>query len=214
MCAKSSALRMPSTCHRASSNRCRFVPGIWEGSSGVFPNTPPMSALPHSGSSIGARYSNHGWIDGSRVCKVPGCSPKAMSNGEIKRLLMITPDLRYRTAMTLTYACGLRISETVAVATDEVKPKEGLLHAHSGKGATERMAPLSGSIVGHLNDYWKKAYPKPVSSHDCSRAGLPNTTSSRTPCTRPSIVPAVWLAFQPLHILRSAPQRGHSPTQP
>ena len=51
-----------------------------------------------------------------------------MSEEEIERLLMATPDLRYRTSMTLTYACGLRISEIVAITIDDVKSKEGLLH--------------------------------------------------------------------------------------
>ena len=60
-------------------------------------------------------------IDGLRMRKVPRGLPRAMSEEEIERLLMATPDLRYRTSMTLTYACGLRISETVAVTIDDVK---------------------------------------------------------------------------------------------
>ena len=102
-------------------------------------------------------------IDGLRMRKVPRGLPRAMSEEEIERLLMATPDLRYRTSMTLTYACGLRISETVAVTIDDVKSKEGLLHVRSGKGATERMAPLPDGMVDHLKDYWRKTYPKPVS---------------------------------------------------
>ena len=114
-------------------------------------------------------------IDGLRMRKVPRGLPRAMSEEEIERLLMATPDLRYRTSMTLTYACGLRISEIVAI--DDVKSKDGLLHIRSGKGATERMAPLPDGMVDHLKDYWKKTWP----NRGCSMAGPPNTPSSRTP---------------------------------
>ena len=113
-------------------------------------------------------------IDGLRMRKVPRGLPRAMSEEEIERLLMATPDLRYRTSMTLTYACGLRISEIVAI--DDVKSKDGLLHIRSGKGATERMAPLPDGMVDHLKDYWKKTWP----NRGCSMAGPPNTPSSRT----------------------------------
>ena len=41
-------------------NRSRFVPGIWQGSIGAFPRTPPMSVLPRSNSSTGTRCTNPG----------------------------------------------------------------------------------------------------------------------------------------------------------
>ena len=73
---------------------------------------------------------------------------RAMSEEEIERLLMATPDLRYRTSMTLTYACGLRISETVAVTIDDVKSKEGLLHVRSGTRPGPR-CPRGRAIPEH-----------------------------------------------------------------
>ena len=60
-------------------------------------------------------------IDGLRMRKVPRGLPRAMSEEEIERLLMATPDLRYRSSMTLTYACGLRISET-AISRSRTRP--------------------------------------------------------------------------------------------
>ena len=49
----------------------------------------------------------------------------------------------------LTYAAGLRISETIAVQITDIKADRKLLHIRSGKGDVERMAhtPRAGDRV-------------------------------------------------------------------
>ena len=101
-------------------------------------------------------------VRGLRNRKRPRPLPRHMTEVEVERLLMATPDLRYRTATLLTYAAGLRISETVAVQVADIKADRKLLHVRSGKGDVERMAPLPAPVIGYLRSYWQTLWPRPA----------------------------------------------------
>ena len=101
-------------------------------------------------------------VRGLRNRKRPRPLPRHMKEGEVERLLLATPDLRYRTAILLTYAAGLRISETVAVQVADIKADRKLLHVRSGKGDVERMAPLPEPVIGYLRSYWQTLWPRPA----------------------------------------------------
>lgn len=104
-----------------------------------------------------------GLVKGIRSQKIPRKLPRHMSVEEIERLILAVTDIRYRTAITLAYGAGLRISEAVGVKVSHVIADRNLLHIPSGKGGTERMAPLPANLVGHLRGYWKSIQPRPVS---------------------------------------------------
>ncbi len=101
-------------------------------------------------------------VRGLRNRKPPRRLPRRMTEVEVERLLLATPDLRYRTAILLTYAAGLRISETVAVQIADIKADRKLLHVRSGKGDVERMAPLPAPVIGYLRSYWQTLWPRPA----------------------------------------------------
>ena len=101
-------------------------------------------------------------VRGLRNRKRPRRLPRHMTEVEVERLLLATPDLRYRTATLLTYAAGLRISETVAVQVADIKADRKLLHVRSGKGDVERMAPLPEPVIGHLRGFWQTIWPRPA----------------------------------------------------
>ena len=101
-------------------------------------------------------------VRGLRNRKRPRSLPRHMTEVEVERLLLATPDLRYRTATLLTYAAGLRISETVAVQVADIKADRKLLHVRSGKGDVERMAPLPAPVIGYLRSYWQTLWPRPA----------------------------------------------------
>ena len=101
-------------------------------------------------------------VRGLRNRKPPRRLPRHMAEVEVERLLLATPDLRYRTAILLTYAAGLRISETVAVQIADIKADRKLLHVRSGKGDVERMAPLPAPVIGYLRSYWQTLWPRPA----------------------------------------------------
>lgn len=94
--------------------------------------------------------------------KRPRHLPRHMKEDEIERLLLATFDLRYRTAILITYAAGLRISETIAVQIADIKAGKKLLHIRSGKGNVERMAPLPVPVIEYLRTFWQNTWPRPA----------------------------------------------------
>lgn len=66
--------------------------------------------------------------------------------------------LRDRAVLELMYACGLRISETVALELGDVDLDEGLLRAR-GKGAKERMVPVGRHAVDAVRVYEGRGRP-------------------------------------------------------
>ena len=99
---------------------------------------------------------------GLRARKKPRKLPRYMTEEEVERLILATPDLRYRAAIVTAYGAGLRISETVAIKTGDIKSDKKLLHIPSGKGGTERMAPLPHGVIDYLRGYWKNMWPQPA----------------------------------------------------
>jgi integrase/recombinase XerD len=83
--------------------------------------------------------------------------PKTLSEAQVEALLQ-APDtetdlgLRDRAMLELLYACGLRVSELVAVRLHEISLAEGVLKV-MGKGAKERLVPL-----GELAADWVQRY--------------------------------------------------------
>ncbi len=97
-----------------------------------------------------------------RARKKPRKLPRHMTEEEVERLILATPDLRYRAAFVTAYGAGLRVSETVAIKIGDIKSDEKLLHIPSGKGSTERMAPIPEGVIHYLRDYYKNIWPQPV----------------------------------------------------
>ena len=107
-----------------------------------------------------------GWPDhvaGLRSRKKPGKLPRYMSEQEVEHLILATPDLRHRAAIVTGYGGGLRISETLAIKAGDILSEKKLLHIPSGKGGTERMAPLPDSVIHYLRAYYRNIWPRPTS---------------------------------------------------
>lgn len=60
-----------------------------------------------------------------------------------------------RTALSIIYLCGLRISECVNLQVGDVQPQERRLHVHRGKGAKARFVPLPNAGLELLRDYYR-----------------------------------------------------------
>ena len=101
-------------------------------------------------------------VVGLRARKKPRQLPRYMTEEEVERLILATPDLRYRAAFVTAYGAGLRISETLAVKVGDIKSDKKLLHIPSGKGGTERMAPLPSEVIDYLRDFYKNIWPQPA----------------------------------------------------
>ncbi len=92
--------------------------------------------------------------------------PKFLSIDEVDRLI-IQPDtatplgLRDRAMIELLYATGLRVSELIAVRTDDLHLDEGYLTC-IGKGNKERLVPIGDQAARWMTSYQEKARPQLV----------------------------------------------------
>jgi site-specific recombinase XerD len=53
------------------------------------------------------------------------------------------------------YACGLRVSEATQLKTTDIDRARMQLRVRNGKGAKERVLPLSERLLKELEDYWR-----------------------------------------------------------
>ena len=123
-------------------------------------------------------------VAGLRNRKKPQALPRHMTEQEVERLILATPDLRHRAAFIAAYGAGLRVSETVNVKIADIKADRKCLHIPSGKGGTERMAPLANGVIHYLRGYYKNIWPQPATWH--STALRPMSLCERRLCTSPS----------------------------
>ena len=107
--------------------------------------------------------------------------PKFLTEDEINRL-MAAPDvsteegIRDRALLEVMYACGLRVSEMVALKQNDVDLMAGLVVCH-GKGNKERRVPLGKSAIHWLQQYAaiKAGYGKQTSPNVFLFRGRPFT---------------------------------------
>lgn len=89
--------------------------------------------------------------------------PRAPSEGVVERLLeapdVTTPlGLRDRAMLELMYACGLRVSELVALRLDQVDLLQGWVRLY-GKGNKERLLPMGDEARLWLQRYLAQSRP-------------------------------------------------------
>jgi site-specific recombinase XerD len=74
---------------------------------------------------------------------VPRKLPTVLSLDEVKRLIEAANNLKYRTALSLAYGAGLRVSEVVALKVTDIDSERMLLRIEQAKGKKDRLAMLS-----------------------------------------------------------------------
>ena len=87
--------------------------------------------------------------------------PKSLSEAEVEALLA-APDiaeplgLRDRAMLEVLYACGLRVSELVALSLEQINLRQGVVRV-LGKGSKERLVPLGEEALIWLQCYQAEA---------------------------------------------------------
>ena len=88
--------------------------------------------------------------------------PKAITEASVEKLLGAPGDttlgVRDRAMLETMYASGLRVSELVALALNELDLTTGLVRV-TGKGGRERIVPLGEEATSRLRDYLDRARP-------------------------------------------------------
>lgn len=86
--------------------------------------------------------------------------PNVLSKQEVKALLDAPLNLKHRTMLSLTYACGLRRSEVLNLKPCDILSDRYLLRVNQSKGNKDRIVPISDSIIKMLRTYYKAYKPK------------------------------------------------------
>jgi integrase/recombinase XerD len=89
--------------------------------------------------------------------------PKVLTRDEVTRLLREPGGgepraLRDRALLEVMYACGLRVSEAIALEPGDVDLREGMLRAR-GKGSKERVVPVGRRARAALRAYLRRGRP-------------------------------------------------------
>ena len=69
---------------------------------------------------------------------------------EVTRLFDAAASDRDRVLLRTAYALGLRVSELIALRLEDIDAARGLVVVRQGKGAKDRLVPLSPRLLGEL----------------------------------------------------------------
>jgi site-specific recombinase XerD len=87
--------------------------------------------------------------------------PEFLTLDEVKRIIGACKNPKHQMMLTVSYGCGLRVSEVVAIQVKDIDGERQLLHVVQGKGGKDRMVILSPSLLMQLRSYWKHFKPMP-----------------------------------------------------
>lgn len=85
--------------------------------------------------------------------------PVILSTEETKHLLSLVRMPKARMALTVIYACGLRLSEGLHLKVQDIDSQRMLLWVRNGKGGKDRYVPLPERVLTMLRAYWKLHKP-------------------------------------------------------
>ncbi|MEL7335716.1 MAG: site-specific integrase [Planctomycetota bacterium] len=91
--------------------------------------------------------------------KRPKKLPTVLSRQDVDALIQCTDNLKHRTFLMTLYAAGLRFSEAANLRIPDIDSKRMMIRVASGKGAKERLVPLSPRLLTELRLYWRKHRP-------------------------------------------------------
>jgi len=93
--------------------------------------------------------------------------PTILSPCEVSLLLSATTSMKYKTALSVAYGAGLRVSEIVKLKVSDIDSKRMLIRVEQGKGSRDRNAMLSPVLLNILRRWWQEGYAK----HQLLKAG-------------------------------------------
>lgn len=92
--------------------------------------------------------------------KRPKTLPVVLSREEVARLFSCVKYPKHRMLLRTAYAAGLRLSEVLHLQVGHIDSARMLLHVVQGKGAKDRLVPLSPQLLVELRAYWKMCRPR------------------------------------------------------
>jgi integrase/recombinase XerD len=108
----------------------------------------------------GVTLGKHWMIEQIPYPKPPHRLPLVLSRDEVVALLGTLNNVKHRALLTVCYAAGLRVGETINLRLQDIDSKRMVICVHQGKGRKDRVVPLSPGLLVLLREYWKIARPK------------------------------------------------------
>jgi integrase/recombinase XerD len=93
--------------------------------------------------------------------KRPKTLPSVLAPQEVRRLIDAAPTPRDRIFLQVAYGCGLRLSELIHLQVTDIDSARMVIHVRQGKGAKDRLVPLSPRLLQELRAYWRQYRPRP-----------------------------------------------------
>lgn len=81
--------------------------------------------------------------------------PSVLTRDEVHNVISSVHEGRFRAVLSLTYHCGLRLSEALQLKPSDIDGKRGVLRVRHGKGDKAREVPICASMVERLREFWK-----------------------------------------------------------
>jgi integrase/recombinase XerD len=91
--------------------------------------------------------------------KRPKVLPSVLAADEVVRLINAAELPRDRLFVQVAYGCGLRLSELIHLRVGDIDSARMVIHVRQGKGAKDRLVPLSGRLLEALRAYWRRYRP-------------------------------------------------------
>lgn len=86
--------------------------------------------------------------------------PRVIDSETLKNKILSIENLKHKAILSLTYSCGLRVSEVINLKIEDVDSERMLISINQAKGRKDRFVPLSPSLLTILRDYFSKFRPK------------------------------------------------------
>lgn len=119
--------------------------------------------------------------------KVPQRKAEPATDEELSRFMAAIPRTQagetYLTFFRLLLEAGLRIGEAVSIAVKDVDPESRVLYVRQGKGAKDRIVPLTAGMADDLRHYLAHLRPTPQTPEDASYLWLSKTGHRLTKST-------------------------------
>jgi site-specific recombinase XerD len=93
--------------------------------------------------------------------KRPKSLPSVLAPQEVLRLIDAAATPRDRVFVEVAYGCGLRLGELIHLRVAEIDSARMVILVRHGKGAKDRLVPLSRRLLQELRAYWRMDRPTP-----------------------------------------------------
>jgi site-specific recombinase XerD len=107
--------------------------------------------------------------------------PVVLDLSEVKSLFAVTKNLKHKAILMMTYASGLRASETAHLKLTDIDSKRMMVRVSQGKGGKDRYSILSQRTLEQLRQYWHKYRPREWLFEGAKKDGHITTHSSQRP---------------------------------